>query len=184
MVYNIIALIQSIWCRHSRLIQSMWWAYHSSSIGKRVNPDPFSDPAILLTSSVIRFPKIIATTSAWMLVYYIMWITVSYTIMGQFTFGFTLHTLATLNVKGDVWVKSSSIAILTANPVIAVISICNQNPNSSQNQTVEKMSFNSPDNMTRGTIIAIDMMVLYCTNALFQWSVNSRTLFYNLIYAP
>lgn len=79
-----------------------------------------------------------------------------------------MHTLAILNVKGDVFVKNNNIEMLTANPVMAVRNICNQNPNSSQNQTVEKISFNSPDSSTRGIIIAIDMIVLYCTSALLK----------------
>lgn len=77
--------------------------------------------------------------------------------------------------------SSNNMAVFTLNPVIAVITypskisdtnssydqamrsltICNQNPNSSQNHIVEKISFNSPDKNTSGEKMAIDMTVLY-----------------------
>jgi hypothetical protein len=93
-----------------------------------------------------------------------------------------LVVLATVTDSGDVYISNNNMAAFTLNPVKAVIicirykismmflilkhnieycTICNQNPNSSQNHTVVKMSFNSPDNKTSGTNIAIDMIVLY-----------------------
>lgn len=73
------------------------------------------------------------------------------------------------------------MAAFTLNPVIVVITyqykmsdtdfndnlimptrtICTQNPNSSKNHTLERISFHSPDKKTSGAKIAIDMMVLY-----------------------